>query len=422
MSQTHYPRRRGCEIKRAMIKMKPMSRDLCIICKGGKMLCGLNFCPVLERINAQIPIKEKLSDEIFGPSPSIFVGWRNYPDVFVGPLTSLDPDVADLSENPAKWYGNTYDAIIRMRSFLFRSKLRQNVKAMTRFVEKSREIALSYKPIDIEAILKKRPTLRLSFSPITQPMGPSSVIKDFKIVENPRIPRAVDYVVNDEMRASEGIFKLYRRGFDVYYLTNVLSSASLGIRENRKLVPTRWSITAVDDIIAKFLLEEIRNFQSIGEFLVFSNEYLHNHFEILFIPGRFEFELFEAWAPKTLWTLSHSKPVVQVEYEGFKGRTRYAEKEGGGYYAARIGIAEYLYRIRRQARVVVFREIYEGYIMPVGVWEVRENVRNALRKKPERFNSLNEALNSINSRLRVPIDKYLRMSEILTQKRITEYI
>jgi hypothetical protein len=214
---------------------------------------------------------------------------------------------------------------------------------------------------------------------------------------------------------------LYRQNFDVYYLTGVLSSGVLGIQDNRKMVPTRWSITAVDDIIAKSLLSEVRDYPELGEFQVYENTYLENHFEVLMMPGKWEFELFEAWAPKTLWTMNSEKPVIQAEYEGFAGRTTYAMKEGGGYYAGRIGVAEKLRQMRKQARVVVFREIYEGYTIPVGVWEVRENVRHALEKQPKKFSNLKEALGDIQGRLRIPMHEYSRISELLRQRKISEY-
>jgi len=124
-------------------------------------------------------------------------------------------------------------------------------------------------------------------------MGPSGVIKDFRITENPKIPKRVDSVVSDEIKAVDAVFELYKNKFDVYYLTTVLSSGALGFEERKKLVPTRWSITAIDDIIARELMREIRGFPEINEFLVYENTYLENHFEILMMPGRWEFEQFE---------------------------------------------------------------------------------------------------------------------------------
>jgi hypothetical protein len=77
--------------------------------------------------------------------------------------------------------------------------------------------------------------------------------------------------------------------------------------------------------------------------------------------------------------------------------------------------------MRRQARVIVLREIYEGYSVPVGVWEVRENVRHALEKKPERFGNLSEALSAMQMRLRIQVSEYARISETLKQRKIVDY-
>ncbi len=437
-----YKKKPGCEIQKAMqktrkfsegkfcgfkisegnFKMRPMSKELCLICKGGRALCGISPCPLLQRIRIQLPIQKKLSKDLFGPSPSIFVGHQGYPDVFLGPMTSLDPKNASLLDDPSRWYGSDFNEIIRMRSLLVRSKRRQGIRERTEFIEKSMELALATKPTDIEVEFNKKPIYSMRFSPISQPMGPSGVIERFKITENPKIPKKVDSVVSDEIKAVDAVFELYKNKFDVYYLTTVLSSGAMGMHENRKLVPTRWSITCVDDIIAKELMKEIRDFPEINEFLVYENTYLENHFEILMIPGKWEFEQFEAWAPKTLWTLAHEKPVIQEEYESYKGRTQYAFKEGGGYYAGRIAAVEKLYKMRKQARVVIFREISEGYVIPVGVWEVRENVRRALEKNPQKFGTLKDALGDIKSRLRIPISEYIKRGEILKQRRINEYI
>ncbi len=59
--------------------------------------------------------------------------------------------------------------------------------------------------------------------------------------------------------------------------------------------------------------------------------------------------------------------------------------------------------------------------MPVGVWEVRENVRKAFTNKPEKFANLKEALQHINSKLTIPIREYIQQSEILKQRRLNEW-
>ena len=410
-----------CGILRAMKEAAPMSRELCLVCKGGRMLCGRESCPLLQKIRIQSPIEGKLSQDMFGPAPSIFVGWKSYPDVYIGPMAAIDAEKAAVLDDPSKWYGMGFDDIIQMRSLLVRAKKQQNVTDRGRFVEKTREIALSVKPVDIETMFKHTPTYKLSFSAVSQPMGPTGMIRDFRIADNPKIPRKVDALASDEIRAADAAFELYKKDYDVYYLTSVLSSGALGLEERKKLVPTRWSITAVDDMIGKDLMKDIRLFPELKDFLVYENTYLENHFEVLMMPGRWEFEQFEAWAPKTLWTMSYDAPVIQEEYEGFEGRSDYAIKEGGGYYAGRIAVTEALHRMKKQARAIIFREIYEGYLMPVGVWEVRENVRKALGKKPRRFGSLQSALEDIKTRLRIPLEEYLKNSEMLKQRKISEY-
>ena len=117
----------------------------------------------------------------------------------------------------------------------------------------------------------------------------------------------------------------------------------------------------------------------------------------------------------------YKRQEIIEEYEPFKGRASYAEKQGGGYYASRMSVVQALDRMRRQARVVVFREVYEGYVIPVGVWLVRETAKQAFMGKPAVFGTKREALNYIDSRLRLPISEYLRRSRILRQKRLSDF-
>lgn len=410
-----------CEILKAMTAAKPMSRDLCLKCKGGRLLCGHDHCPILRKVQVQKPHEGKLDKDLFGPAPSIFVGWKGYPEVFAGPMTSIDFERPALLDDPANWYGLGFDDIILMRSQLVRSKQTQGVKWRNRYVDNLREIALAKRPTDIESHFKKKPNYSISFSPISQPMGPSAILESMRLTENPKIPKKVDYVVSDDLKSVDQTTKLFDSGYDVYYLTNVLSSGVLGLEKNQKMVPTRWSITAIDDILGKELMKKVREYPTINEYQVFTNQYLENHFEILLIPGPWEFEQFEAWAPQTLWTMSNDKPTIIQEHETFEGRTKYAINEGGGYYAGRFAAAEAMEKMKRQARIVIFREIFDTYVMPVGVWEVRENVRKAFLNKPGKFATLEQALSDINTRLRIDIKNYITKSELLRQKKITDW-
>ena len=50
----------------------------------------------------------------------------------------------------------------------------------------------------------------------------------------------------------------------------------------------------------------------------------------------------------------------------------------GAYFAARLAVAEHLYNRRRKAAALVLREIHsDEYVVPVGVWQIREGIRRA---------------------------------------------
>ncbi|MBN1896308.1 MAG: hypothetical protein JW789_01090 [Candidatus Aenigmarchaeota archaeon] len=156
--------------------------------------------------------------------------------------------------------------------------------------------------------------------------------------------------------------------------------------------------------------------------MVYSSSYLDNHYQVLLMPGEWEFENFEAWAPGTPWSMDAKSVQILAEYEPYHGRKKYADLQGGGFYASRLAVTEGLKVLRRQARVVVFREVGEGYIIPLGVWQVLENVRNAFRGECLKFATKHEALKHIEEKLRLPLKDYERQSTILSRRTLGDFL
>ena len=100
------------------------------------------------------------------------------------------------------------------------------------------------------------------------------------------------------------------------------------------------------------------------------------------------------------------------DHEGNGGRTTYASI-GGCYYAARLATSEALLATGRQGGVVVLREVHPGEILPLGVWNVREHVRAALQRPPERFGTLSELSMAIGSTFAIPLERWLKASAVL---------
>ncbi|QQG40265.1 MAG: hypothetical protein HYS81_02555 [Candidatus Aenigmatarchaeota archaeon] len=402
--------------------MKVIPASLCVRCKGGKNLCGLGYCPLLSRVRLKPTFDATLKEEFFGPSTNVFVGRYGYPRVNVGPLSVIqmgDTDM-DVIDDPSKWFGMPYQKIIEMRSLMMRSEKRNEVRARTRYVEENQLLALAQKPVDVELHFKKKPVYKMDFSDVHQPMGPSARLQEMKIAGNVSVSRAVEGVTNDELKAREAMVTLYQKDESVYKIMAVLSSGALGVRD-KKLVPTRWSITAVDDTLSKHLLQSVRTYAPINEYRVYESEFLYNRLCVLLAPGSWEYEAFESWAPGSMWARFAKEYYIIEEYESHEGRSDYADEMGGCYYSTRLAVAEALAAERRQARCIAFREVDDGYIIPVGVWQVRENVRNAMRSAPRRFATLEEALTYIQTRMKIPMDAYKKRSRILVQKRLSDF-
>jgi hypothetical protein len=414
----------------SQIIVKPSRNGLCIICKGSRFLCGKTRCPIIVRANyflKSIPLMQ--SEDIAGVSPpSVFVGRIGYPYVYAGPLVPPVQEDTSLYDLPEFWFGKSIDEIVGFRSMLIRGKYRVHVQKFNeagKIIERTRELALAVKPVDVELLLKKKPKGFIVLDDEVQPFGPSAPIRDLR-VGNTYWDHQIEKAYYDtDLKAAEAVLELYQKGVLVTKIQRAFSVGAFGLERNRRLVPTRWSITAVDSIISKALMEKVKTFQEISEYRVYESRYLDNIFEVLMIPDKWSYESIEAWYPGTVWNPHGRSIVMYSDWEGYEGRTTYAEI-GGCYYAARLAVCEQLVKEQRQATVIVLREAHPGYIMPVGVWQVRENVRNAMRQKPYIFKTLKEALQFISSRLQIPIQKWIMQSTLLKnallQKKITDYM
>jgi len=392
-------------------------KGICISCKGSKLLCGKTRCPLLIRTNYFLKTISLISNkEISGFSPpSVFIGRIGYPYVYAGPL--VPPIYEDTSEydNPEQWFGKSIDQIVGFRSLLIRGKKRVHVtkfRESGKIFEKTLDIALADNSVETELKFKKKPKGSLFIDNNAQPFGPSAIIDNLQI-NNSRYDNKLEKAFYDtDLNSTQAILDLYKKGVRVTKIQKAFSVGALGIERNRRLVPTRWSITAVDDIISKNLVNIVKKYPEISDIRVYDSKYLDNYFQIIMIPSVWSFEAMEAWYPGTIWNPKGENTVIFSDYEKHNGRSTYA-KIGGCYYSARLAVCEQLIKEKRQAKVIVLREIHPGYIMPVGVWQVRENVRNAMKQKPQLFKSLDVCLKSVGKKLKIPINKWIIQSNIL---------
>jgi len=376
----------------------------CITCKG-RGLCGRPVCPILRRLEVAAALP-RIGKSLEGMSPpEVFVGRHGYPLVRAGPMVP----VGDISEQS----GHAMDIgeIIAARSALVRSESKIAIKeaeAPGKLLEAIQQIALSSAPVGTEVSFYRPPRGRLQFDGVLSPSGPSGEMKGMQITTNPLIPRKVDQMVEDrDACAAAAIGELYAGGIDTDHISRMLSLGLLG--KKRKLVPTRWSITASDDMIGKLLKDTVLDCGQVNDYYLFSGEDLGNHFEILLLPRSFSFELVEIWMARSVWA---EEGFIGGDREDARDRKKYSPLSGG-YYAARLAVLEYLAHRGRQAGVLAVREIAESYWAPLGVWVVREVARAAMRSPPVRFASITEALAEMEKRIRTPAGEWRKQAQQL---------
>ncbi len=353
-------------------------------------------------------------------APSVFVGRSSYPQVSAGVLAPVGDEAAAADyATTGEWYRKGYDIddVFQRRTGLLNSTRRSNVDAhdvWDGFVGTQREVAIADRPVDIELGLEDRPGFDLggSLEDIAAPRGPRVGADSARVTENPSVPRAIEKTLSDDdWRATGAMTYLYRRGFDVYDINNVLSVGALGQSEHRRLVPTRWSITAVDDTVGQYLRGTIRNAPSIDRTFVWHAEYMCNEYWVVAAPGDWEFELLELKAPGSIWNPDpNGQLYMAADSEGYEGRTEYVDETSGAYYAARLGVLEALAERDRQAKVFVVRHATNGYWAPVGVWQIRESVRDAVDSDPAVAESFHGAVRELVPRLPISMTDLRRKS------------
>ncbi|MFW6383329.1 MAG: hypothetical protein ACOCZQ_01655 [Nanoarchaeota archaeon] len=360
----------------------------CLKCKG-RGFCGRTMCAHYAKLNSLAKAKHAHDKtEFTGQSPAPFIGHFGYPNVNVG-LLSPPEGVWDAwkFDAPNLWAEKNYSLsqLVDIRSSLLNTKATASVRNPEKITENAREVGLSSKPVEMDFNLEEKPRFRLQADTVSPPMGPSAKLKSAQTAENPKVKRKVEKVYSDtDMKSIDAMSYLYKHGFNENFLSKVLSVGAIGQGTSRKLVPTRWSITATDDTIGKQLISEVSEHPDLNEYLAYFGEYLGNNYLIFLFPGLWGYELFETCMPRTGWHTS-SDVEYTTDYETHQGRKSYAENCAGGYYTVRLAVLEKLRKMKRKASCVVIRVITGDYSVPLGVWVTREASRKALENKPLSF-------------------------------------
>ncbi len=356
------------------------------------------------------------SDSISGTSPpSVFVGSYNYPKVFVGPMVPPIHGDTSLLDSPEKWKGKSLEDIINFRLNLVRGIQKISINQTDgRYIENLQEVTMSSKPTDSDLIFQKPTSANVSLDGESAPFGPIGEIKSAKFSGTTSVKSIEKTFYDRDLKAQDAVLNLYNSGIEISKIQKCFSIGMLG--QQRKLVPTKWSITATDDIISKSLSDEILDYSLIDSCKVFSYEHLGNVFSVVLFPHRWVYEMIEAW---------YSNGIVGFgsDHEDARG-INHPPAIAGAYFAAKLGIVEYLAKKKIQAGAVILREIRPEYAIPVGVWQVREGIREAMKQPPVICDSFDHGLDFASKKMSISKSEWLSHGDILTlmrQKTLSDF-
>jgi len=356
------------------------------------------------------------SDSISGSSPpSIFVGSYGYPKVGVGPMVPPIHGDTTLLDSPELWLGKTLEDIVNFRLSLVRGIEKISIQnTQGRFIENLHEVAMSSHSIDTDLQFHKTTLPVTTIDGESAPFGPVGDIKSAKFFGT-RSDKSIERVYYDhDLKAQDAVLTLYNKGIDISKIQKCFSIGMLG--KKRKLVPTKWSITATDDIISKSLVSEILEFDLIDSCRIFSHDHLGNMFSVILFPHRWLFEMQEAW---------HDENKVGFGFDSEDARgIDHPPAIAGAYFAAKLGVAEYLVQKKLQAAVLVLREIRPEYAVPVGVWQIREAIRAAMKKEPYIAGNFIDGVYFASKRMSIGKSEWLSrgsLLKMLKQKSISEF-
>jgi DNA repair protein NreA len=377
----------------------------------------------IEFLNAN---SAKLASETLAGAtpPSVFIGRYGYPKVKVGPMVPPLHGDTTIFDKPEMWFGKSLEDIVNYRLSLVRGVLDVNVHVPSgRYIESLQELAMAAKSAESEVLFEKKPIADIEREKDlgeSAPFGPVAPLKSFRTASLSIDKRLEKVYYDKDLHAAEAVVDLYKEEVEVSRIHRVLSVGMLGLQKNRRLVPTRWSISATDDIISVSLIKSLVSNAQIDFFEVYKYSHLGNYYSVILIPDNvWSFEM------KEIWFDNNGNLGMGLDFEDARGLDHYPFI-AGAYFAARLGITEHLSKRRRKAAALILREIHSDYVMPVGVWQVREGIREALKMEKRQFESFEKAVSFACMNLSASKAEWIKGSKIFEHKkkqlRMTDFL
>jgi hypothetical protein len=159
-------------------------------------------------------------------------------------------------------------------------------------------------------------------------------------------------------------------------------------------------------MIGDRLLREVKKCPVLDTWRVHEYSSLNNNYAVILMPTGWQYE----WSEAFLHVLGNEE-LVFSDHEGTKKKTEYSPL-GGCYYSCKMAVLEALAQEQKQAGAIILREALHGYV-PLGVFNVRENVRSAMRQPAQEFEDIRSALSHISEKFTLPMQRFIEEGNLL---------
>lgn len=346
--------------------------------------------------------------EGFGSIP--IVGEKSYP--YLSTHSVSNENKKNSFFNSSNVVKENYDEIIKLKAKnILGSTNKAYIKHTDdRIAKELRDIYKSKVPIEFNSKFEEELKFnKVLVNNITGITGSKNPLISLKSNENSKTSKQIEkYSVND-LKAKEAIIKLYERGTNEHQIIHLLALGSFGVQINKKLVPTRWAISAYDKTIEQHIQREIIKYKTIESYEVYKCFDKGNYFIIILMPEVFTCEVIEAFPG-----------AIESDYVDHSNKLNKKEPDtSGGFYATKISVFESLKKRKRQASIISIR-IIDDYDIPLGVVFVREAAREAIKIPILKTNSKKEFEEFLESKYYSHFKLYKNSTTLKESKRQTK--
>ena len=356
----------------------------------------------------------KPTKEIEGVGSALIVGEKSYPSLKMHSVSTKDRENSFLKSGEV--VKKDYFDIFRLKAKnILGSTDNSHIRKVDLRIKK--EISDIYKSkSEIEFTSEFERELKFDkvvLNKVSGIVGSKNPLLSLLANENTKTSKQIEKYTEHDVKAKDALISLYERGINESQIIHLLSLGEFGINVNRKLVPTRWAITAYDKCIENYLHKRIVGYNVIKNYEICYYKNKSDTHVIIFIPDFYRAEHIEDWEGK-----------VGRDYVSFDNKLKSNEpNNAGGYYATKIGVNEFLDKRKKQAGFIAIR-IIRDYEVPLGVVFVRECVRECLKNKVFESYDLNEIHKYLRENYPVFYNHFVKskvLNEIGKQSRLDEF-